>query len=101
MVQIEMDKVRNLKFGINGMIELEKKMGKPLTSLGMDSFSLENIRTILYIGLKHEDKALNEDAVGSLMDLAIEKHGMNYVGEKLGEAFNKLMGSGGPTPISN
>ena len=32
MTEIEMDKVRYIKFGMNGMIELEKKIGKPLTS---------------------------------------------------------------------
>ena len=99
MTEIEMDRIRNIKFGMNGMIELEKKIGKPLTQLASESFSLENLRTILYIGLKHEHKTITEENVGDLIDTSIEKHGMNYVSEKLGEAFTKTFGNVSATPI--
>ena len=37
-------------------------------------------------------KSLTEEQVGDLIDNSIEKHGMNYVSEKLGEAFTKTFG---------
>ena len=99
--EIDLDKARNIKFGLNSMIELEKKIGKPLMDLANESFSLETLRTIFYIGLKHEDKSLNEEQVGDLIDIAIDKHGMNYVSEKLSEAFTKTFGSNDNTPIAS
>ena len=63
IVEIEMDKKRHLKFGMNSMISLEKGSWKKFTMLGDGSFSLGDLRTILFIGLKWEDKSLTESAV--------------------------------------
>lgn len=92
IVTIEMDKERHIKFGINAMIELEQKLEKPLTSLGDGEVNMIDLRTMLFVGLKWEDKKLTEEAVGDIMDDSIEKHGMEYISEKLGEAITGTFG---------
>jgi hypothetical protein len=92
IVAFEADKMRNLKYGMNAMIQLEKKLGKSLSSLANEEFKLEDLRAMLYIGLKWEDKELTEESVGDIMDEAIEKHGMQYLSEKLGEALQGAFG---------
>lgn len=93
VVTIKADKARNLKYGINGMIELEKELGKPLTALSTDAFSLSDLRTMLYVGLKWEDKELTHETVGEIMDIVIEDEGMEYLSEKLGEAITGAFGN--------
>ena len=90
-VEIEMDKVRHLKFGMNALIELEQKTGKPLSQMG--DVSMADLRTILWCGLIHEDKKLTESKVGDLMDEAIEKNGMEHLAQKIGEAMENSMGN--------
>lgn len=91
MVVIEMDKQRHLKFGINAMIELEKITGKPLTNFE-SGFSIADLRSTLYVGLKWEDKSLNEEIVGDLMDDYIQFYGMEDLSKKLGEAMSGAFG---------
>ncbi|WP_026565880.1 hypothetical protein [Bacillus sp. UNC41MFS5] len=98
IVAFDADKTRNLKYGMNAMIQLEKKLGKSLTALANEEFKLEDLRSMLFIGLKWEDKELTEDAVGDIMDEAIEKHGMEYISEKLGEALQGAFGQQNAIP---
>ena len=95
IVEIMMDRQRHLKFGMNSMIELEKSLGRSITSIQDTSFSMEDLRTFLFIGLKWEDKSLTPSQVGDLMDVAIEKEGMTYLSEKLGEAITGAFGGVG------
>ena len=93
IVTFDADKARNLKYGMNALIQLEKELGKPLTNMGAEEFKLEDLRTMLFIGLKWEDKELTKDAVGDIMDEAIEKHGMEYLSKKLAEALQGAFGN--------
>lgn len=93
VVTFNADKERHLKFGMNGLIQLEKELGKPLTALSTEQFSLADLRTMLYVGLKWEDKKLTQDAVGDIMDEAIELHGMDYLSKQLGEALTGAFGN--------
>src|SRR5699024_3840883 len=93
---IKMDKTRNLRFGMNALIELENLMGKPLTELD-DDLSMKDMRTIFYVGLKWEDKELTHEIVGDLMDEAIfnNEEGLQYLAGTLGEAIQRSLGSSG------
>lgn len=93
IVTFEADKARNLKYGTNALIQLEKELGKPLTAMETEAFKIEDLRTMIYVGLKWEDKELTYDAVGDIMDEAIEKHGMEYLSKKLGEAIKGAFGN--------
>ena len=99
VVAFEADKARNLKFGVNGLVALEEELGKPLTSMkAEESFSLKDLRSIFYIGLRWEEKELTREQVGDILDDAIEIHGMEYVTGKLGEAIQASVGSGKAFP---
>lgn len=89
LVTIEMDKQRHMKFGINGLIQLEKELGRPLTEMS-EGLSMEDFRMFLYVGLRFEDKKLTPEKVGDLMDDVIEERGMEYLSEKLGEAMGAM-----------
>lgn len=94
IISIEADKNRHLKFGMNALIQLEKELGKPITSMADENeFKLEDLRTMIYVGLKWEDKNLTMEQVGDIMDEAIEKNGMEYLSEKLGEALEGAFGN--------
>lgn len=112
IISFEADKTRNLKFGMNAFVQLEKELGKPIMDLfelvldekgqpvldkngqplSKVNIRMEDFRTIFYVGLKWEDKELTYDQVGDIMDEAIEKHGFEYISDKMGEAFNSTFG---------
>jgi len=93
---INMDKERHMRFGMNALIELEDELGKPITEIE-DGLSMQDMRTIFYVGLKWEDKKLSYADVGDLMDEAIDNNegGLQYLAEKLGESIQKALGSSG------
>lgn len=90
-VAIEMDKVRNLSFGTNAMIELEERLEKPLTELD-EAMGYKELRTIFYVGLKWEDKKLTVEDVGDLMDIVIGDKGIEYLSETMAKAMELAFG---------
>ncbi|KAA0957693.1 hypothetical protein FQ085_06485 [Planococcus sp. ANT_H30] len=92
IVQIKMDKERNLKFGMNAVVKLEKDLGMSIAEM-QDEMSMENLMKITFYGLKWEDKKLNFDDIGDLMDAAIEHYEtFAAVIELVMEAFTATFG---------
>ena len=96
-ITLEMDKARNLKYGMNALIELEKDLGRPLSQMGGD-FKIEDFRVMLYHGLRWEDKDLTLEDVGDLADIVMSEKGIKFLGEQLGKAIQDAMGNGKATP---
>lgn len=92
IVSIEADKTRNIKYSMNAFIRLERELGRPMSQLGDDT-SLEDLRTMLWVGLLWEDKKLTPDKVGDIMDEAIENEGLEYLSNAIGEAIQGALGS--------
>ena len=94
-VMIQADKARNLKYGINQMVELEELLGKPVTNMDMENFSMKDLRAMVYVGLKWEDKKLTQEIAGDIMDTAIENDGIESLSASIGKAmelaFNKVV----------
>lgn len=88
-VTIELDKARNLRYGINALVTVEELTGKPLTKLDLESVSIKDLRAILYAGLCHEDKTLTPEKVGQLID---DYTNITEIAGKLGEAFTLAFG---------
>lgn len=82
LVQITLDKERNLYFNLNSFRILEKEFDIQLDKLG-ENISLETIQALLYVGLRHEDKTLTFEEVGDMVDFG----NMADVNEKLTKAF--------------
>lgn len=92
IIVLDADKERHLRLGINGLIELESVLGRPIAELS-EGIGLTEIRTILYIALKWEDKKLTEDKTGEVMDAYIEKHGFEGLGQMVGDLVSSAMGA--------
>ncbi|MBH0159885.1 hypothetical protein [Fictibacillus sp. 26RED30] len=90
-VAIKADKARNLKFGTNSMVQAEEMLGKPITEFG-DQVHLGDLRIILYVGLRWEDKELTLESTGDIMDEILENEGIDYLSKKLGDAIQKAFG---------
>lgn len=88
-VTIELDKARNLRYGMNALVKVEELTGKSITKLDLENLSMKDLRTILFAGLYHEDRELTPEKVGELID---EHSNIAAVAEKLGEAFTVAFG---------
>ena len=91
IITIKADKERHLKLGINGLIQLEEDLGKPVSEIS-EGIGMKEFRAILYLALKWEDKALTYETTGELMDLIIEDKGFEYLGEIIGKLIQGAMG---------
>ena len=88
-VTVELDKARNLRYGINALVKVEELTGKNITKLDLDNISMKDLRAILFAGLYHEDKDLTPDKVGVLID---DYSDIGKIADKLGEAFSLAFG---------
>jgi len=88
-VKIILDKERTLKFDLNSMVAFEEATGKSLMDGTFDSnkMSIRDLRAMLWACLIHEDDALTEKHVGSL----ITPDNMLEITLKLNEAFEVAM----------
>jgi hypothetical protein len=84
MVELELDKSRNIRYDLNAFAEIEDKLGITMAELPDVKVGMKTIRTLLWAGLIHEDENLTESAVGKLVD----PDNLKYVQEKVVEAFS-------------
>lgn len=100
-VTIELDKARNLRYGMNALVKVEELTGKSITKLDLENLSMKDLRTIMFAGLYHEDKDLTPEKVGELID---EYSDIGTIATKLAEAFTIAFGGGeknGQSPQSD
>lgn len=88
-VTIQLDKARNLRYGLNALCTIEEITEKSITQLDLQKLSIRDLRTILYAGLVHEDNSLTPESVGALID---EYSDISTVSTKLGKAFTLAFG---------
>lgn len=91
IITVKADKERHLKLGVNGLIQLEEDLKKPISELS-EGMGMKDFRAILYLALKWEDKELTYEQTGELMDLIIEDKGFEYLGSIVGELIQNAMG---------
>jgi hypothetical protein len=90
-VSVELDRARNLRYGMNALVKVEEITGKSISKLDLENLSMKDLRTILFAGLYHEDKALTPEKVGELID---EYSDIGTIAGKLAEAFTIAFGGG-------
>lgn len=86
---VELDKVRNFKYGMKAISIIEKKFKKPIAKVDLDNLTMEDTATIIWAGLVHEDKSLTTDKV---MDLIDEKGNLQEVMQAMSEAMSAAFG---------
>lgn len=65
---IELDKTRNFKYGMRAISLVEKKFKKPISKVDLNNLTMEEMATIIWAGLAHEDKSLTTDKVMDMVD---------------------------------
>ena len=86
---VELDKVRNFRYGMKAISTIEKKFKKPISKVDFENMTMEEIATIIWAGLVHEDKNLTVEKV---MDLIDEKGNLQQVMQVVSEAMSAAFG---------
>lgn len=86
---IQLDKMRNFRYGMKALHLIEKKLKKPISKIDMENLTMEETAIIIWAGLQHEDKDLTPEKV---MDLVDEHTNLKTVIEAMGEAFQNAFG---------
>jgi len=87
---ITLDKVRNFRYGMKAISMIEKKLKTKVSKMDFDAMSMEDLATVIWAGLAHEDKNLTPDKVMNLVD---EYSNVQAVVEVMGQAFNEAFGT--------
>lgn len=67
-VPVNLDKMRNFRYGMKAISLIEKKLGKPAAKINFEEMTMEEIATVVWAGLVHEDLELSPDKVMELID---------------------------------
>ena len=86
---VEMDKVRNFRYGMKAVSFIEKKFAKPIAKVDFENLTMEETATVILAGFIHEDNTLNEDKI---MDIIDEKGNLEEVLAAMGEAMQQMGG---------
>lgn len=65
---IQLDKSRNLRYGMKALSLIEEKTGCAIANLDLDNMTVKLMATLIWAGLVHEDPALTPDSVMDLID---------------------------------
>lgn len=88
---VQLDKTRNFKYGMKAISLVEKKFKKPMSKIDMDDLTMEEMATLLWAGLVHEERELTPDKV---MDLVDDYSNVVTVAKIMGEAITDAFGAG-------
>lgn len=86
---VELDKVRNFRYGMKAISIIEKKFKKPISKVDFDNLTMEDTATIIWAGLIHEDNKLTVERV---MDLIDDKGNLQEVMKCMSEAMSAAFG---------
>lgn len=86
---VELDKIRNFRYGMKAISYIEKKLKTPISKLDLNGLTMEDTAVVICAGLMHEDDKLTPNKV---MDLIDDKGNFIQVIEIMGEAFAKAFG---------
>jgi hypothetical protein len=88
---ITLDKARNFRYNMKAISKIEKTLNTTLSKIDFNNISMEEIATVVWAGLIHEDKDLTVDKV---MDLIDEHSDVETVIEIMGKALGEAFGNG-------
>lgn len=87
---IQLDKSRNMRLGMKAISLIEKKLKCSISKLDTENMTMEEMATIIWAGLVHEDKELTVDKV---MDLIDDYSSITKAMQAVGEAMNQSFGT--------
>ncbi|HCL01206.1 MAG TPA: hypothetical protein DHW61_02135 [Lachnoclostridium phytofermentans] len=86
---IELDKTRNLKYGMRAIDRVEKKLKIKISQMDFNNLSMEETAVVIWAGLVHEDKNLTPERI---MDLVDEYSNITKIGDDITNAINEAFG---------
>lgn len=95
-VPITLDKRRNMLIDFNALALIEERTGRSIMEANVwSSMKVGEIRLVLWAALTHEDEAITEEHVGSLVSVAA----IPYVVSKVSQAFQLSLSQQTATPV--
>lgn len=90
-ISFELDKTRNLRYGMQALIKIEERLGKSFAKIDFESdMKYSDLAIIIWAGLEHEDKDLTIDKVTELIDEYSDiQTALTKMSEAMAEAFGK------------
>lgn len=89
-VAVKLDRPRELRYGVNALVLLEEKLGKQLAEILSQGMGVGMLRMVFWAGLVWDDKELDEDGAGVLMDLYMDEgHEFQEVTDLITKALMK------------
>jgi len=89
-VPLQLDKTRNLRFGMKAMSLIETALGVKISKLNLSDIGINDLAVFIWAGLVHEDASLTIDSV---MDLVDEYSSIPEISEKLSQAIEASTGT--------
>lgn len=86
-IPYQLDKVRNLRYGMVALSLIEEQSGKSLGSWDLNNVSIKDLGILLWAGLYHEDKDLTPLSVMELID---EYSDLEEAGTMVGKAIDAI-----------
>lgn len=68
LVPVQLDKERNLGFGMRAISTIERKFKKRIGEIDFNNLYIEELAEIIAAGFKHEDEKMTADTVMTLID---------------------------------
>jgi len=83
------DRERRLRFDVNALCDIEDALGESVGTAFTDGKAgIKTLRTLLWAGLKWEDRTLTPQKVGDLLNAYLENGGtIDVVGDTVGRAL--------------
>lgn len=86
---IQLDKMRNFRYGMKAISLVEKKFGQAVSEINMSALTMEELAIFMWAGLCHEDETLTTDKVMELIDEYSDIKTVSAImGESIAGAFN-------------
>ena len=85
------DKARNLRYSTNAFCKMEEMTGKAVPQL-TENAGMSDLRVMLFCGLYWEDNELTEEKAGDIMDIVIQKDGVEHLTDQISKAMSLAMG---------
>ncbi|MDT0149978.1 hypothetical protein Q9R38_25905 [Priestia aryabhattai] len=80
------EKEYTLRYDLNALVELEEKLGVPLSEMGKIQITIKNVRSMLWAGVIHQEPEITEREIGSYVDM----ENMEEVQTAITGAFSKV-----------
>ncbi len=89
IIEIELDKPREIRFDFNAIADVELETGMGIGSLFSETnIGFNTFRVLLWAGLKHEDRSITKAKAGELIGNYLKNGGSwTELGDKIFEAI--------------